>query len=92
MDYKFIFTESAEKDLDRLAKINAVMVVKKLTEFMKFPNPMVKAKKLKNFKKTTYRFRVSDYRIIFRKEEKTKRLIILIVLKVAHRKKVYKQN
>ncbi len=50
MDYKFIFTESAEKDLDRLAKINAVMVVKKLTEFMKFPNPMVKAKKLKTLK------------------------------------------
>ncbi len=47
------------------------------------------AKKLKGFKIATYRFRVGVYRVIFRKDQKTKRLVILTVLRVAHRREVY---
>jgi mRNA interferase RelE/StbE len=90
MVYDLLYTDSSLKDLDRLEKRDRDDILKKLDFYIKLPDPFTKAKKLKNFSIDTYRFRVGDYRIIFRKDPKTSVLVVLIILKIAHRKEVYK--
>ncbi len=87
MVYKLEYTKQALKDLERLSSDQIPAILKKLDFIMLNQEPLLKAKKLKNFKSHTYRFRVGDYRIIFRKDVKTKKLIVLLVLKIAHRKR-----
>ncbi len=55
------------------------------------PNPFVKAKKLIGVEIDTYRFRIGDYRAIFKKDPISDRFVILVILKVAHRKEVYRK-
>lgn len=90
MVYSLVYTNQAEKDLDRIDKVMAVRILKKMDSFVKLSNPLVKAKQLTGFDIPTYRFRVGDYRIVFRKDIKTNCLVILVVLSVAHRKEVYR--
>ena len=91
MEYKLAFTRSAEKDLSRIDKKQAVKVLKKVNAFLLTVNPLEKAKKLKGFDLDTYRYRVGDYRVVFRLDRKTGKLVVLVVLRVAHRKEVYKK-
>lgn len=91
MVYKLVYTEIAEKDLARIDRSNAVKILKKVDEYVGLKNPLIKAKKLKGFELDTYRFRVGDYRVIFRLDEATGNLVILVVIKIAHRKEVYKK-
>ena len=91
MVYSLVYTDQAEKDLARLDRSLAVRILKKVDSFVKLSNPFVKAKSLRGFEMPTYRFRVGDYRVVFRKDEKNNCLVVLIVLRVAHRKEVYKK-
>lgn len=91
MVYKLVYSKQAEKDLARLDNAIAVKILKNLDLLIKLMNPFVKAKKLTGFGIPTYRFRVGDYRVVFRKDERTGRLVILVVLRIAHRKEVYKK-
>lgn len=84
MAYKLIYAASAQKDLSKLSRSDAVRILKTLASISKLPNPMLKAKKLKNFKQDTYRFRIGDYRALFKKNPTTKTLILLVILRVAH--------
>jgi mRNA interferase RelE/StbE len=90
MVYKLVYTKIAEKDLARIDKSQAVKILRKVDEYMAMKNPLVKAKKLKGFEMDTYRFRVGDFRVIFRLDKDTGNLVVLVVLKIAHRKEVYK--
>lgn len=89
MDYRLIYTNSAQKDLKRIDKGQALSILRKIDEYAKLANPLLKAKKLKGFDIDTYRFRIGDYRAIFRLDNKTGNIVILVVLKIAHRKEVY---
>lgn len=89
MDYRVVYTKSSQKDLKRLDANVVQRVLKKVDEYAKLNDPMVKAKKLKGFEVDTYRFRVGDYRVVFRLDPKSKKLVVLVVLRVAHRKEVY---
>lgn len=62
-------------------------IYKKLQFFLASRDPISFAKKLTGAR-NKFRFRVGGYRIIFSKQEDG-RLVILLVLKVAHRKNVY---
>jgi len=42
------------------------------------------------FETDTYRFRVGDYRVVFRLDPQNQQLVVLVVLRVRHRKEVYK--
>lgn len=90
MVYKLFYTNQAEKDLARMDKSLAVRILKKVDYFAALPNPLVKAGQLTGFDMPTYRFRIGDYRVVFRKDQKNNCLVILVILKVAHRKEVYK--
>jgi len=91
MIYKVVYTKSAERDIDRLDQSIRRRIFKKMDEYLVMDDPMKKASLLKGFEIQTYKFRVGDYRIVFRKDAKTKKLVILVVLKVRHRKEVYKK-
>ncbi len=91
MDYQIEYTPTAKKDLGKLDKLLLKIILKKLLENSKLSNPLDRAKKLTGCKVNTYSFRIGDYRAIFRVDLKTKQLVILVVLRVRHRKEVYKK-
>lgn len=92
MVYKVVYTEIAQKDLLRLDRPLVQRILRKVKEFSDLQNPLIKAKKLKGFEIDTFRFRVGDYRVIFRLDKETHKLVVVVVLRVRHRKEVYKQK
>lgn len=89
MDYKLVYTKNSQKDLRKLDETVVKRILQKVDEYSKLKDPMAKAKKLKNFEVPTYRFRVGDYRVVFRLDKEKQKLVIPVVLRVAHRKEVY---
>ncbi len=92
MDYKIVYTHSAEKDLEALDKKTAVKILRKMDYFAELRDPMKQSVKLTGFKVPTFRFRVGSYRVVFRKDKKTNCLVVLVVLKISHRKDIYSQH
>lgn len=88
--YKFIYSERARRDIKRLDHSQSEFILKKLDAIFKMENPFLLAKKLENTNEDSYRFRIGDYRTVFRIDEKTKTIVILLVLRVLHRKEAYK--
>ena len=91
MVYKLFYTKSAEKDLDGIEKKQTIKILLKVDGFLKLQDPLIKSKKLRGFELDTYRFRIGDYRVVFRLDHESKKIVILVVLKIAHRKEVYKK-
>jgi len=89
MDYSLLYTKSAENDLALLELGIAKRIIQKMNFYLNQKEPLKYAKKLQGFKSDTYRFRVGDFRIIFRQDMKTNKIVILVVLKIAHRRSVY---
>lgn len=90
MEYKVVYTKLSQKDLDRLDPPLVRRILKKVDEYSKHQDPLEFAKKLKEFEMNTYRFRVGDYRVVFRLDPQSHQLVILVVLRVRHRKEVYR--
>jgi mRNA interferase RelE/StbE len=90
MDYKIVYTKLSQKDLEKLDPSIVRRILKKVDEFSKQTDPLEFAKKLTGFVIDTYRFRVGDYRVVFRLDPQNQQLVILVVLRVRHRKEVYK--
>jgi len=89
MSYEIRLTPSAESDLSRLDKADARMIIKKLRYYESLSSPLQEAKALKGEFKGYYRFRAGKYRAIFIKA-KGGEIIILHILKILHRKDVYR--
>lgn len=87
--YKAHYTKSAEIDLERIGEFEATKITQKINYYLKTKNPLKFAKKLKNCKTAIYRFRAGNFRVIF-EIGKNGEIIILIILKIAHRKDIYK--
>lgn len=85
--YRFRFTRNSEKDFASLPKALQKRIYKKLQYWEVLKDPLALSKKLEGLS-NCYRFRVGDYRIIVSPENENE-LIILIILKIAHRKSVY---
>jgi mRNA interferase RelE/StbE len=83
MVYRLVITDEARKQIEKLDKVIKKRIAKKLPVFM--GNPLDFAKPLVNFDAGQYRFRVGDYRIIFDIHDDR-----LEILKVMHRREVYK--
>jgi len=82
MVYKFAFTKSAEKDLERICDTTSKRILGKIKGFLHLRDPLSVAKKLIGFDLPTYRFRVGNYRVVFRINEKSNRLVILLVIRI----------
>ncbi|MFA5820550.1 MAG: type II toxin-antitoxin system RelE/ParE family toxin [Candidatus Gracilibacteria bacterium] len=90
--FKAIYTNEAQADLGRLERVVRERIVLKINDILKMENPLFAAKKLKNLEIPHYRFRVGDYRVIFKIDRRTGEIVILVIVKVEHRKDVYKQK
>ncbi len=89
MTYQVIYTEPALDDLEQLPNNIAQRIAKKVRWFSEQHNPLQFAKGLHDTEFGQYRFRVGDYRVIF--DLNAQGLItILLVLRVKHRREVYR--
>ena len=86
--YRIELSKRAEKDFARLDKSIQKMLFQKLSDLEKSADPLKNSAKLVNYK-NHYRHRFGDYRVIFTIEADGQ-ICILLILKVAHRKDIYK--
>ena len=82
------YTESARKDLHAIDKKQASRIVKTIQNNTE-KNALEKARKLSGIFEGLYRYRIGNYRAIFEYDDKGK-LVILIILRIKHRKEVYR--
>lgn len=87
--YKLEFSRRAERDFSKLDKPVQKFIWEKLSALEKSKNPLMDSAKLVNFS-NYYRHRFGDYRVIFT-VEKNGKIAILLILKIGHRKEIYKQ-
>ncbi|MGB8467773.1 MAG: type II toxin-antitoxin system mRNA interferase toxin, RelE/StbE family [Candidatus Babeliales bacterium] len=83
--YAINFTPQAEKELKKLEKKIAKKVDEKLKELVKGTRNLDITRLSGHIE--TYRLRIGDYRIIF---ESQKHVITILVIKIAHRREVYR--
>lgn len=83
----FVFKKKASKEADELPTDIRRRILEKLKFYSLQENPLKFADKLKDHKFGEYRFRIGDYRILFDINTKDQ---VIIILKVGHRKDVYK--
>ena len=89
MRWKIQYTKNALEDLSVLDLKTAQKIVLKIKYFVEQKNPPRFAQKLKSPFGDLYRFRIGDYRAIFEVEAK-KEIRLLFILRIKHRKDVYK--
>lgn len=82
--YRVEITASAERALARLPKTDLARVVRAIGALAASPRP-AGCRRLKGHD-DTYRIRVGVYRVIYSIDD---RRIVVVVLKVGHRKQVY---
>ena len=84
MRYQLVYTHRAFKDIRRLEKNVKRRIGKSLERYRE--KPLKYASQLIDSKFGMYRFRIGDYRVIFDIEDEK-----IIVLRVGHRKNIYRQ-
>lgn len=85
MAYKIVITKQAVIDIKNLDVTVRRQLYKKLVYFSNLDDIKTVARKLHDFKGGEYRLRVGNYRIIFDLDKHA-----IVVLRVQHRKEVYK--
>ena len=85
MNFQLVYTKRAVKDIQSLDNNVKKRIGKALMRFRE--DPMKKAEKLTDFAFGTYKFRIGDYRVIFDIEDKD-----IVILRVGHRKEIYKRR
>ncbi len=91
MSFCFQYTESAIEDLRNLPKNEGKRILLKIDVYKRSDNPLRFAKKLKAHEFGEYRFRVGVYRIFFDIEE-IHNIKILSILRIKHRKDIYRKR
>ena len=87
MQYKVIFTERAKKQLKKLDKHIAALIIGWLEKnIQNCENPRLHGKGLVENKSGQWRYRIGDYRVICEIQDKE---IIVLVLEVRHRREIY---
>ena len=87
MQYKVIFTERAKKQLKKLDKHIAALIIGWLEKnIQNCENSRLHGKGLVENKSGQWRYRIGDYRVICEIQDKE---IIVLVLEVGHRRDIY---
>lgn len=87
MKYKIIFTEKAIKQLKKMDKYTAALIIGWLEKNIEgCENPRIHGKGLVENKSGQWRYRIGDYRVICEIKDKE---IVVLVLEVGHRRKIY---
>jgi len=85
MSYEIIFTDTSRKQFKKLEKDIQERIIKALERIRIRPEAYVK----KLVGDPGYRLRVGEYRVII--DIKKEKLVILVI-KIGHRKNIYKKN
>jgi mRNA interferase RelE/StbE len=85
MPYEIILQPSAEKSLDRVPRKDRMRIVEALEDLRNESQPKG-CKKLKG-EENLWRIRVGKYRVVYAIREKE---LVLLVVRVAHRKDAYR--
>ena len=85
--YILEFTKQSEQEFLSFSNTIQIRIKKKMEFFLTSQNPLQYAKKLMG-RENHFRFRIGDYRIIVTKQHQ-KTLIILVIIKIGHRSKIY---
>lgn len=83
--YRVVFTRKAEKELLKLPQSVSKRIIPRIENLITDPKPS-SSKRLVGYA-DLYRIRIGDYRVIY--EIRNQKLII-VVIKIAHRKDIYK--
>lgn len=86
--YEIIFQKEAQKSLKKIPKEDIIKIRKKIAELEKNAIPKG-SKSLKGIFSGYYRIRSGIYRIVY---EIFQDKLIILVVKIAHRKEVYKEK
>jgi len=82
----FEFSRHADRMFSKLPARVRQRILGKMSEWERLKNPLAKARRLRSARHM-YKFRVGDYRVVCSKEGSS--LVVLVVVKVGHRKDVY---
>ena len=85
MTYKLVYTQRAIKDIRKLEQISKKRIGRALVRYEE--DPLKYAEKLIDPRLGTYRFRIGDFRVVFDLKGNE-----IIVLRVGHRKDIYKKG
>jgi len=85
-----LMTDRAKRDLRSLDARTARRILEKVETYARSQNPLRHAKPLKSVFEGLYRFRIGEYRVIFRSDRDGK-LAILLILRIGHRKDIYQR-
>jgi mRNA interferase RelE/StbE len=89
MKYKVEFSKSAAKEFKKLNKSLRGKVVEALSFISQNPySEFLNIKKLKGADEL-FRIRIGDYRIVYNVQKK---VLIIVVIKIGHRKDIYKKK
>ena len=87
MNYRILFTEKAKKQLKKLDKHTAALIIGLLEKNIEgCENPRIHGKGLVENKSGQWRYRIGDYRVICEIEDQK---ITVLVLKIGHRREIY---
>ena len=87
MQYKVIFTDGAKKQLKKLDKHIASLIIGWIEKNLQYSeNPRQHGKSLTANKSGQWRYRIGDYRLICEIQDEE---ITILVLEVGHRKYIY---
>lgn len=87
MKYKVILSEKARKALKKLDKQTSSLIIGWIEKNLEgCENPKIHGKGLASNRSGQWRYRIGDYRLICEIQDKK---IIIYVLEVGHRKKIY---
>lgn len=88
MMYKVVFTDSAKKQLKKLDKHTAALILGWIRKNLDgCTNPRQHGKGLTENRSGQWRYRVGDYRLIAEIEDDE---IIILILSIGHRRDIYK--
>jgi mRNA interferase RelE/StbE len=82
--YRLVYTHRAARDIDALDPPAKQRIGKTLLRYEQ--DPLKYAEALKQSELGTYRFRIGDYRVIFDLDQDE-----IVVLRVGHRREIYRR-
>ena len=87
MKYRIVFTDKAKKQLKKLDKYTASLIIGWLEKNVEgCENPRLHGKGLIENRAGAWRYRIGDYRLIANIDDKE---VIILILEVGHRKDIY---
>lgn len=87
--WKLVWSESAKRDLQRLDKhIAKIIILKTMATLDNIENLKQYLVPLKHAKKSQYKYRIGNYRVICVLEEKE---CIILAISLGHRNNIYKR-